>query len=378
MLHKFDLGTPHFLNEQDLLAMVYGGAILGAGGGGSIEAGLAAGRDAFASGRPFLAKISDLNANTHLVTFSRVGTVSSTRALGQLAHQHTSALKVFRGWSESKIRGIIPSEVGPLAVTYGWEQSATLGIPIVDAPCNGRAHPTEIMGSLGLHRFPGYVTKALAVGSQAGTNTSLELALTATVQLSAQIVRDTVARTGMPLAVVRNPLPVSYIRNHAAIGGLTYAMHVGQAFLQALPQGLDAITTRIAHFMGGAVLARGTLTAVVRSDRQGFTVGELRLLDDSIGPVRIPLCNEYMLVLCDNQVLAAFPDLITLFDAKTLLPVNSSDAREGQRVILLVVPAERLNLASTMFDRALLRPVEKLLGMAFPRTKCRWPRNIRT
>jgi DUF917 family protein len=357
----------HFLNEQDLLAMVYGGAILASGGGGSIEAGLAAGREALASGQPFLVYVDDLNPNTNVVTFSRVGTVSSTSALGQLAYQHTYALKVLSGWCEPEIGGIIPSEVGPLAVTYGWQQSAALGIPIVDAPCNGRSHPTGIMGSMGLHRFPRYVAKTVAVGSERGTNTSVELTLMATVQLSAQIVRDTVARTGMPLAVVRNPVPVSYVRDHAAIGGLTYAMHLGRAFLQVLSQGLDAVTARIAHLMGGAVLARGTLFAVARSDRQGFTVGELQLLDDSIGPVRIPLCNEYMLVLCDHRALAAFPDLITLFDAKTLLPLNTADAREGQRVILFAVPAERLNLASTMSDRTLLRPVEKLLGISFPK-----------
>jgi hypothetical protein len=73
-----------------------------------------------------------------------------------------------------------------------------------------------------------------------------------------------------------------------------------------------------------------------------------------------------MLVLCDRRALAAFPDLITLFDAKTLLPLNTTDGREGQRVVILAVPAERLNLASTMFDRTLLRPVEKLLRMSFP------------
>jgi hypothetical protein len=65
------------------------------------------------------------------------------------------------------------------------------------------------------------------------TDTSFELTLRATIQLSDQMVRDTVARTGMPLAVVRNLLPVSYVQNHAAIGGLTYAKRLGHAFLQA-------------------------------------------------------------------------------------------------------------------------------------------------
>lgn len=42
--------------------------------------------------------------------------------------------------------------------------SAMAGIPVVDAPCNGRAHPLALIGSLGLHRFPKHRTWTAAVG----------------------------------------------------------------------------------------------------------------------------------------------------------------------------------------------------------------------
>ena len=41
-----------------------------------------------------------------------------------------------------------------------------LGIPLIDAPCNGRAHPTGVMGSLNLHRDPNYITTMTCVGGR--------------------------------------------------------------------------------------------------------------------------------------------------------------------------------------------------------------------
>lgn len=357
------------LDEANLLALVYGGAILGAGGGGSIKAGLAAGRAVLATGRPLMVSLDELSGNSVLATFSRVGTVSSTHTLGRLADQHTRALELFQSLDGYKIGGIIPSEIGPLAVTYGWRQAINSGIPIVDAPCNGRAHPTGIMGSLGLHRFPNHVTKTIAVGTDPRTGAHFEMDLHSTLSLGAYLVRDTVARSGIPLAVVRNPLPVSYVRKHAAIGGLSFAKRVGEMFLQAYPKGLEAVIQYISGFMNGYVLSQGSISFVTRNERHGFTIGELQIKDKKYGLIRIPICNEYMMVLCDHQAVASFPDLITLFDEKTSLPVNTADARVGQKVVVLIVPAGHLKLASTMYDRELLRPIEKLLGLPFPESK---------
>src|SRR5581483_1897006 len=102
------------LNSHTLCELVYGGAILGAGGGGSIEAGLVAGRRALAAGTPRLIPLSALAPDACLVTFSNVGTVMGKGGVAAARDYHTRALELFSSLSKTRPDGIIPSEVGAL------------------------------------------------------------------------------------------------------------------------------------------------------------------------------------------------------------------------------------------------------------------------
>ncbi len=91
------------LDERRLRELVYGGAVLGAGGGGSIEAGMAAGSEALALGSPRLVEIDELAPTTLIATLSIVGSmggmsgcsassptricVTSTREVGEETHR---------------------------------------------------------------------------------------------------------------------------------------------------------------------------------------------------------------------------------------------------------------------------------------------------
>lgn len=355
-----------WLDQSKLKQIVYGGAVLGAGGGGSIDAGLSAGRKALAEGKLRLVDLAELPDDATLVTFSGVGTVGKMGGVGQLDGHHEKALRLFLQMDKRPISGFIPSEVGAQAVTYGWHESILSGVPIVDAPCNGRAHPLSIMGSLGLHRFPAQSTTTVAIGGKPRTDKYLELCIRANVVRASQIVRKAVAQSGVSLAVVRNPLPASYIGRHAALGGLKYALRVGETLLGHVGEGLTSVLRALSRLMGGTVLGQGSVESVDLTERVGFTVGTILLLTESRGYLRIPVCNEHMMVLDNESSLAAFPDLISLFDSGTSLPLSSSDVRPGQQVAVFGVPRSQLKLGSTMSDRALLHPIEKLLGIRIP------------
>ncbi len=354
------------LDDNRLKAMVYGGAVLGAGGGGSITAGLAAGRRALRRGEPRLISLQALAGDCRLVTFSSVGAVGKVGGVDQLDGQHARALELFSSADTHEIAGFIPSEVGALAVTYGWRESSLTGIPIVDAPCNGRAHPLGLMGSLGLHRFPKHVTSTAAVGGKRKTESYIELYIRSNITHAARIVRNTVANTGVPLAVVRNPVPASYVRRHAAPGALRYAQRVGEALLNQISRGLPAVLQTLSRLMEGKVLTQGFVKSAKLEDTHGFTAGNIVIHSEAGRRIRIPVCNEYMMVLDGESPLAAFPDLISVFDARASLPLISAEVRPGQQVAVFAVPRSRLKLGSTMKDRGLLRPIEKLLAIRFP------------
>ena len=137
-----------FLSERQVRELVYGGAVLGAGGGGSIDAGLAAGLEALSKGKPRLAGIDELPSKALIATLSIVGSVT-TMSSDQPHIRHFQALKRLMEIDKRPVRALITSEVGPQAVTYGWHESAVSGIPIADAPCNGRGASSGRYGFVG-------------------------------------------------------------------------------------------------------------------------------------------------------------------------------------------------------------------------------------
>jgi DUF917 family protein len=349
------------LTEQHLREMVYGGAVLGAGGGGSIRVGLTAGYDALDRGKPRLARVEELQARSLIVTLSTVGSVAGMAESDNVKGRHIAALRRLAAFGDFQIDGLIASEVGPAAAIYGWAESAVAGIPIVDAPCNGRAHPLGLMGSLGLHRFPRYITTTVAIGGKG--KRLLELSLKANVSDASRVVRQNAAMSAIPLAVARNPLPLSYVRRHAAIGALRHARQIGKVLLTSQSEGIRRVIEGLSRCTGGRLLAEGRVQSVRLEERGGFTVGNIILVLQNGGEAVIPVCNEYMALLRNGSKLAVFPDVITVFDAFRRLPLSSNEVRQQQSVVVFGIPRQRLHLSSSMKDEALLRPIEKLLNL---------------
>jgi uncharacterized protein len=352
-----------YLGESHLSEMVYGGAVLGAGGGGSIEAAMAAGRKALARGAPCLIDISELSPEAIIATLSIVGSVSggsdtSTQFL------HGLCLRKLAEIERGSPQALISCEVGPQPVIYGWRESAATGVPIVDAPCNGRAHPFGLMGSLGLHRHPEYVTSTVAAAGGPNRNAPVELTVRSSAANADKVVRQASAKMGRPLAVARNPLPAKYVAQQAAVGGLKYAQWVGRIVATELNHGLPMMLQHLAREIGGQVLAQGRVIEAALRDRGGFTVGRIRIRERDGRECGVAVCNEYLALQRDGSTLATFPDLIVLFDRDRLFPLSSRDVRAGTQVSVFGVPRKRLILGSTMWDPRLLRPLQRLLKRA--------------
>ena len=348
-------------DERRLRELVYGGAVLGAGGGGSIKAGLAAGREALALGSPRLVQIDELSPATLIATLSIVGSMGGMS--GAQPCPHGLALRQLARLEKKHIGAVVASEVGPQAVTYGWRESATADFPIVDAPCNGRAHPLGVMGSLGLNRRPTHIAGAVAIGGNAGGSNYVHLSLRTSATKAGKMIRDTAASSDIPLAVARNLLPASYVKSHAAIGGLKYAAQVGAIMLREMEQGLDGLLHQLVRFMGGRILFAGRVNSVSLTESLGFTLGHIRLHDRCGGECAVGVCNEYLVLRKERKSLATFPDLITVFDFESSLPLASPQVKPGMHVAVLGVPRSRLKLGSTMKDRALLIPIERRLNL---------------
>jgi DUF917 family protein len=348
------------LTAEHVEAAVLGGAVLGGGGGGWIPDGLERGRLAVALGTPELVSADELPDDAVIVTASAVG-APSTRDRYVRPVDFIRAVQVLAERTGIRLGGIIANENGAGATINGWLQAAVLGVPVVDAPCNGRAHPTGLMGAMGLHRVPGYTAHQVAVGGDPSAGRRVEVYAAGALARAAAVIRAASVEAGGMVAVARDPVPLSYVRGHAAPGAVRQAIAVGEAVIAARGRGGEAAAQAAAEYLGGRIVDVGTVGSSALDVAGGYDVGSAAVAG-SRGRYEITFWNEYMTLEADGERIATFPDLIATLSAEDGMPVASAEIAPGMRVALLVVPRARLILGAGMRDPDLFEDVERAVG----------------
>ncbi|MCL7714586.1 DUF917 family protein [Stenotrophomonas mori] len=338
------------LTIGDVRAAVMGGAILGGGGGGHVDNGLKNAALALELGQPELWSADEFAPEAACVTVALVGTPSSQKAPIQPFHM-MRALELARAHADPAlpIRAINTNENGAETSINGWVQAALSGLPVIDLACNGRAHPTSLMGSLGLHRQPGYRS---VQGFSGGLDAEyVEGAISGSLETASAVVRQASVAVGGFVSVARNPVAVAEACRSGAPGAISAAIALGHAYVA------DGVAG-VCRELGGRVAAEGVVAEYVCERRDGLDVGWLRL-DDRAGTV-LRFVNEYLLLEQGATCLAAFPELIMTFSAGA--PLVSAKVQTGMPVQVVAAPRERLRLSATMDMPELYPPLEALLG----------------
>ncbi|MDR5694153.1 MAG: DUF917 family protein [Armatimonadota bacterium] len=335
--------------------LVVGGSLLGGGGGGDPQDGRQLARKALELGDPYLVPIETLRPDAVVVTVALVGAPSAPERSLNL-EDLPKAVELIQETFGAQVQAIMTNENGGFASVNGWIQSAVLGLPIVDAPCNGRAHPTALMGAMGLHLVPGYRSLQVALG---GTGTRrVEVCVSGSLEGASAIVRQAAVQAGGLVAVARNPVTANYVAQHGAPGALTMALRIGEAVLRTLPH-RQATWEAAAEAVGGRIVDVGRVLRVHMETVGGFDRGAIFVEGGRI--YELTVWNEYMTLEVEGQRLATFPDLIATL-GENGLPLTSAEIREGVTVALLAAPKENLILGAGMRDPQLFRIVEQNIG----------------
>jgi hypothetical protein len=344
------------LGQTHLEAAVLGGALLGGGGGGSIQDGLQLGAAALEAGVPTLAAWRDLDPRALVVTVSLVGApAAKSRAVEP--RDHLRAWELLAAELDAPIAGLIGSENGGAATINGWLQSAVFGVPVVDAPADGRAHPTGDLGSLGLTTLDRYDSIQAAVGGSRAAGRHIEKVVRAPLDEANVLVRAAAEAAGGLVAVARNPVPAHYLGPHAAVGALWQAIDLGLAMIAAAPRGGRGVAETACQALTGSVMAEAVVGSVDIVTRGGYDVGLAR-----IGDLELSIWNEYLTLERGGARLATFPDLIATLDASTGVPVTSAELAPGRQVTVIAAPAASLRLGAGLRVREHYEPLERAVG----------------
>lgn len=339
---------------------IYGGLFLGGGGGGQLCDGQAILEELFSCTDSItLLDAGELDDSDILVTASLVGAPSAKERFVN-SNSWNTAYENFKRNYHGPISGFITNENGAISTTNGWILSALTGIPVVDIPCNGRAQPTAIMGSMGLHQIPSYRTIQSACGGQG--ERYMEMMASGTVQTTSALVRQGAVQSGGFMAVLRNPIQAHYAKHYGAAGGIAQAIAIGERIVHHIGDG-ERVLRELTSFPMVQAVCRGTVSHMDMITEGGFDRGVIYLQTDS-GDGELTFWNEYITFEHKNQRIATFPDLIATIDLKTGLPLTTAVMQTGQEVAIITVPMAGLKLGAGMFNRELIQKAGDMVGKA--------------
>ena len=344
------------LDKELLEFALVGGTILGGGGGGSSEAGRIIGNIALSYGDVELVDIDDIGEDTLIVTASAVGAPAAKDQYVR-PKDYVRTIEIIEQNTGLRVGGIITNENGGTATVNGWIQSAILGIPLIDAPCNGRAHPTGTMGSMGLNNVAGFISYQAYAGGNPELGNRIEGFVCGDLKKTAAMVRQAAVHAGGLVAVARNLVEARYVKENGAVGGISHAIETGRSFYEGLKDSPKAAIESLVAFLKGEIIAEGIVSEYEIVTEGGFDVGRV-VVDD----VEMTFWNEYMTLEQKGKRLYTFPDLIMTLDRDTGFPITSAELDKGKNIVIMATNKENLKLGAGMRDLKLLEEIEPIVN----------------
>jgi len=350
------------LTEKDVEPAVKGGSVYAAGGGGWADHGRMLGYAAVGVGQPELVDISELNDDDWIATAAAIGAPASTTAWEMRGIDYIKAVQLLQEALGAKLTGLIIGQNGRSSTLNAWLPSAVLGTKVVDAVGDVRAHPTGDMGSMGLAALPDQMIQT-AVGGNRAENRYIELVVRGATAKVSPVLRTASDQSGGFIASCRNPVRASYVRQHAALGGISLALKLGEAIMAAEAKGGSAVIDAIVATTGGSILAQGTISAKdMVYTKDAFDIGTLTL-GQGDKAVTLHVMNEYMAVEDQQGTrLATFPDVITTLNTQGE-PLSVGQIEPGMEIFVLHVPKTMIPLSSSVLDPTVYPYVEDQMGI---------------
>ena len=345
---------PKIINKDDVKALAIGGTILGGGGGGWPEIGLRDGYLALEIGKVELWSPEEADPDWLVITSAALGAPTEP---GETKPMHfIRAAQLLRDVGVD-FDGLIAAENGGQNSFGGWVIAAALGLPVVDTPGDGRAHPTALMGSMGLHRTE---YDSVKVGVTEGS----EVVSWGTLETTGAAIRGQARYMKALVAMTRDPVSVSYTLEHGAPGAIKMGIDLGYKYLKAGEDPEKRVQACV-DFLSGERVCKAEIAEKSIEAKGGFDVGVMKIREGA-REWELSYVNEYMTLEQNGKRLATFPDLMTTFNDKGE-PVTSAALEKGQTIYLVNVPKEKIPVGDGNKYSEVYSPMEEALGK--PMTK---------
>ena len=327
------------LNREDIEDLAVGAAILGTGGGGDPYLGKLTAIQALEEG--YEINVVDVNEvpNDALVIPS-AGMGSPTVIVEKLP-RGTEIINAFKALSEylgQEVYATMPIEAGGLNSTFPLAVGAKMDIPIVDADGMGRAFPELQMTTFHINGVP---VTPMALADERDNTVILK---TCDNYWAEWIARDITVRFGGTAWIALYPMRGKELKKAAIPGTLGLAQKLGRAVREAKESRSNPVEA-VLEVSNGFELFKGKIVDVVRRTTGGFARGEIKIegIDEYKGQnLLIHFQNENLVAIKDGKVIASVPDLITLLDLETAMPITTEAVKYGYRCFVIGIPCSEM------------------------------------
>ncbi len=334
------------LSREDLIHILYGCAILGTGGGGSLEEGIAMIDEALAAGREFrLADFADLDPEDIIGTPYACGAISplteeEIQKYARLKETEESfyilCMRQLEQFLGREVKAVISTELGGGNTATALYVGAMTGRCIVDGDPAGRSVPAL--------QHSTYFLKGVPMCPMSGMNRFGEGAVFTNVFDDARgedMVRALAVVSQNTIAVMDHVNTAAVLRDAVIRGAISHAETVGRAFLNARDAGGDYVAA-VTEAGKGRMMFEGVVSESGYETRDGYTFGNTVIEGSGAyagHTLRIWYQNENIISWLDGAFFVTVPDLICMFDLDGQMPQLNPFARVGERVAVTALPA---------------------------------------
>jgi hypothetical protein len=323
------------IDVPDLEDIATGGAILGSGGGGDPYVGKLMAKEAIRRHGPVtLVDVDGFADDALIAPVCMMGAPTvMTEKLPQ-GEEIVIALRKLEKFMGRKVDGLLCGEAGGINSTTPFVAAAATGLPLIDGDGMGRAFPELQMTTFGMH---GVAATPMVLGDDKGNSVVLE---TINNHWTERLARSATVDMGGSALLAFYPMSGAVAKKATVRGTLSLCADLGRTLREARARHDDPVEAIRAELKAEVVFV-GRVKDVLRRTVGGFARGDAEIegLESYRGHrLRIAFQNEFLIAERDEKTLVTTPDLITLLEAETGVPVTADAMRYGVRVAVLACP----------------------------------------
>ena len=322
------------LKEIEDIAL--GASLLGAGGGGDPYIGKLIAINAIREyGEATLLDPEEVPDDALVVPMAMMGapTVVSEKFPGK--DDYAKIYQMVSKFYSEQIYAFMPMEAGGLNSMIPIAAAARLGIPFVDCDGMGRAFPELQMVTF---TMGGISASPMALADEKGNSVIFE---TISNKWTEELARSITMSCGGSVSVSLFSMRGKQMKEYGVKNIVTLSEVLGKTIKNVKNSGALSPEELFLKESNGIRIFKGKIADVLRETDGKFNLG--RIILEGIGEdkgrkAEVVFQNENLAASVDGEYLVTVPDLISLVDIETFIPITTELLKYGKRVFVIGIP----------------------------------------